>query len=99
MISKQLNREFMELIGYLITSARGLIDEPKSYGPFRLIEGVSRLCETLLEEEGTDRQFLEELKQAIDESKFVLMTDMEAFVEMLDRTTLLYTKKLKALEG
>jgi hypothetical protein len=29
----------------------------------------------------------------------VLMTDMEAFVEMLDRTTLLYTKKLKALEG
>jgi hypothetical protein len=50
MISKQLNREFMELIGYLITSARGLIDEPKSYGPFRLIEGVSRLCETLLKE-------------------------------------------------
>ena len=98
MISKEFNRELMELIGYMIASARGLVDEPKSYGPFRLVEGVSRLCEALLAQEGTDREFLVELKTTIDETKFVLMTDMEAFVEMLDRTTLLYARKLKALE-
>ena len=99
MISKQLNRELMELIGYMITSARGLVDEPKSYGPFRLIEGVSRLCETLQGQDGADREFLGELKATIDETKFVLMTDLEAFVEMLDRVTLLYARKLKTLEG
>jgi hypothetical protein len=98
-ISDQLNRELMELIGYMVTSARGLVDEPKSYGPFRLIEGASRLCELLSKEDGTDGQFLDELKQTIDETKFVLMTDMDAFVAMLDRATLVYTKKLKSLEG
>ncbi|MBN1835206.1 MAG: hypothetical protein JW820_05095 [Spirochaetales bacterium] len=98
MISKELNRELMELIGYMVTSARGLVDEPKSYGPFRLIEGVSRLCETLQSQQGADREFLTELRATIDESKFVLMTDMGAFVEMLDRATLQYARKLKTLE-
>jgi len=99
MIDKGLNRDLMELIGYMITSARGLVDEPKSYGPFRLIEGVSRLCGTLAKEQGTDRMFLEELQRTIDEGKFVLMTDPQAFEAMLDRAVVLYTRKLKQLEG
>ena len=98
MISKALNQDFIEIIGYMITSARGLIDEPKSYGPFRLIEGVSRLCEILMKEDGIDREFLQHLKEKIDESKFSVMGDMDTFVAMLDDITLYYTKKLKEPE-
>ena len=39
------------LLCYMGSSARGLLDEPISYGPFRLIDGISRLI-GILEEEG-----------------------------------------------
>ena len=36
--------EVLELIAYLVTSARGLLDEPVDYGPMRLINAAQRMC-------------------------------------------------------
>jgi hypothetical protein len=92
---EKLYTELFELIGYMLSSARGLIDEPQLYGPFRLIDGVSRLCGYL---EGTPTgygDFFRELKDTIDERKLVLMTDEKAFVKLLDEVVLLYTRKVQ----
>jgi len=43
----ELEREFFELICYMVTSARNLIQENKLYGPLRLVDAVSRLVDVL----------------------------------------------------
>jgi hypothetical protein len=92
---EKLYTELFELIGYKLTSVRGLIDEPQLYGPFRLIDGVSRLCGYLEDRPTGYGGFFEELKGSIDEKKFVLMTDEGAFVKLLDEAVLLFTRKVK----
>ena len=88
MVSEDLYSELMDLMGYMITSARGLLDEPQIYGPFRLVEGVSRLCGLMEKEEGADSAFLSQLKAKIDEGKFSVMSDVDAFTKMLDEIVL-----------
>jgi len=36
-------KEIIKLFAYMITSARGCVDEPKIYGPFRLVDSISKL--------------------------------------------------------
>lgn len=36
--------EVVELLAFLITAARGLIDEPNNYGPMRLLDAAERIC-------------------------------------------------------
>jgi len=64
---------------YLVASARDCLDEPLIYGPFRMIEGVSRM----LESSGGDR-FLSEMKAAIDREKYNVMADRGSFARWLD---------------
>lgn len=40
-----------EVVGFLVVSARGLMDEPAEYGPMRLVDAADRLVQTL-EEQG-----------------------------------------------
>jgi hypothetical protein len=56
---------------------------------------VSRLCGFLGEEETGYGDFFISLKKKIDEGKFVVMSDTEAFVKLLDEVVLDYTKKVK----
>lgn len=91
---EELYNRLFELIGYMLTSARGLIDEPQLYGPFRLIDGVSRLCGFLDEKTGYGDFFIN-LKEKIDEGKFLVMTDTDAFVKLLDDAVLDYTEQMK----
>lgn len=95
MIDKKLYWELMDLMGFMITSARGLLDEPQLYGPFRLIDGASRLCTIMENKVETDKDFLVQLRGKIDEGKFSVMTDVDAFTTMLDEVVRDYTKKLK----
>jgi hypothetical protein len=88
------NRENIELIAYMLTSARNLMDEPALYGPFRLLEGVSRLCELLTQSGHADKEFLSTLKEKIDEGKFSVMTDVDSFVSMMDEVVLDITHHL-----
>jgi hypothetical protein len=90
----RLYKDLFELVGYMLTSARGLIDEPQLYGPFRLLDGVSRLCGFLEEDAGYD-DFFSSLKKKIDERKFLVMTDLDGFVKLLDEAVMDYTRKMK----
>ena len=40
-----------EVVGFLVVSARGLMDEPAEYGPMRLLDAADRLAQAL-EEQG-----------------------------------------------
>lgn len=67
-----------QLALYLVASARDCLDEPLVYGPFRMIEGVSRLLEE------TDDPFLGRAKQEIDGEKYKVMARRDEFVAWLD---------------
>jgi heme-degrading monooxygenase HmoA len=69
-----------ELALYLVASARDCLDEPLVYGPFRMIEGVSRLIERL----GGEDEFLRSSKDTIDREKYNVMAAREAFAAWLD---------------
>jgi len=86
----------LELVAFLATSARGCIDEPSIYGPFRLIDALSRLVDlpkyaACLK----DDDFLHKIKAEIEEKKNSVMFDAEEFQNMLDSVVLQVTKELK----
>ena len=74
-----MSDELFEHALYLVASARDCLDEPLIYGPFRMIEGVSRLVEAF-----PDDEFLRGQKQAIDREKYEVMGDRERFAAWLD---------------
>jgi hypothetical protein len=90
-----LDEGLFELIGYLLTSARGLFDEPAEYGPFRLVEAASRLSGLLAEGGGRHEGSLRLMQRTIDEGKLSMMTDPQAFARLLDQTILEFTRLLK----
>jgi hypothetical protein len=93
--SSGLDDGLFDLIGYLLTSARSLLDEPAEYGPFRLVESVSRLS-GLMTDNGSPRQaFLTRLRDMIDAGKFTVMSDMNAFTTLLDQTVQEFTRQMK----
>ena len=59
---------FFDHVVYLVASARDCLDEPLIYGPFRMIEGVSRLIDAFPEDE-----FLARQKEVIDREKYEVM--------------------------
>lgn len=97
MNDRELYRGLFELTGYMLTSARGLIEEPQLYGPFRLLDGVSRLCGILENKEIGYGDFFSELKEKIDEKKYTVISDEDAFIRMMDDAVLDFTRKMKEL--
>jgi hypothetical protein len=93
-LSEGADRELYELLGYLLTSARGLLDEPGEYGPLRLIEGASRLCGLMAANGSSFGAVVHELKTGIDASKFSVMSDPQAFQRTLDQAVRDYTRRL-----
>ena len=80
----RLTKRFAELAGYMVTSARGLLDEPAAYGPFRLIDTTRRLV-AVLESEGLSNEALDGLRERIDEAENKAMDeDPEVFRAFLD---------------
>lgn len=80
----QLTRRFAELAGYMVTSARGLLDEPAAYGPFRLFDATRRLV-TVLASEGLSNEALDALRIRIDEAEDKAMDeDPDVFRAVLD---------------
>jgi hypothetical protein len=87
MDEKKFKDELVLLLSYLITSARGCMDEPKSYGPFRLIDSASRLI-ALMRKYGISDEALDSIAKEIDQDKFSTMTDSKRFLRMLDDVVL-----------
>jgi hypothetical protein len=75
--------DFYRLISYLVTSARGCVDEPKMYGPFRLVDASKRLID-LLEARGLADDFLRQLRIRIDKIENMQLEDEKRFVESLE---------------
>ena len=65
MQTDELRSELFNLVAFLLTSARGLYDEPADYGIFRLLDASGRLLEIMERSELMD-PFLAQLKGAVD---------------------------------
>ncbi|MGC8699308.1 MAG: DUF6092 family protein [Candidatus Acidifodinimicrobium sp.] len=83
MDEQKLRNDLIFLISFLVTSARGCVDEPKSYGPFRLVDAASRLIE-IMDKYGISDDSLNEIAGIINKGKFSTMTDDSRFLKMLD---------------
>ncbi len=73
-----------KLLSFLITSARGCIDEPQLYGSLRLIDAAARLIDIMMVEGKTTEELLN-LKKAIEENIVLVMYDEKKYIEFLDR--------------
>ena len=60
-----LQRDLFLLIGYLLSSAHGLYQEPAGYGPFRLIDAARRLL-ALMAEHGLSDPYLAGLHAGLE---------------------------------
>jgi hypothetical protein len=92
--------DVFELLAFLATSASLCVDEPKLYGTFRLVDAASRLLGFVLESDQLeDKQSLQQLKDEIDEKKFLMTTDQEGYVQFLDDLTRKVARGLKERAG
>ena len=97
-IEDELKSDFFNLLAFLVTSARNCVEEPKLYGPFRLVDGASRLIE-LLEEAQMADEFLVGVRKKIDDGKYSVMDDKDKFIKLLDDLTMDFADKLKGGGG
>jgi hypothetical protein len=82
------NRKLIEspqfkLLSFLVSSARGCVDEPALYGSLRLIDTAARLID-IMQEEGLVNDDLIRLRELIKEKMDLVMYDEASFVEFLD---------------
>jgi hypothetical protein len=90
------NEYLFELAIFLAISARNCIDEPPLYGPFRLLDALSRLTDFPKHATGLeDDQFLSEVKAFVDERKFLVTTDVEGFKRSADELVERFARELK----
>lgn len=73
----------------MLTSACNLVNETKSYGPFRLIDAASRLI-TILSENNISSPSLEKIREKIEQGKYKVMEDDSQFSAFLN-DLVLYT--------
>ncbi len=87
--------ETFNLIAYMISSARGLYDEPPDYGSFRLLDAAGRLLE-ILNAAGELDPFLTQLKEEIDAEREGSMDDARQR-QNLERWVFQIAKELRRL--
>lgn len=90
MSSKTLSDELLLLVGFLLTSARGLVDEPKTYGPSRLLDAAGRVL-AMMDEQGILDGSLREIRAEIDRELSASM-DQERLLAKLDELALRWTE-------
>lgn len=75
------------LIAFLASAALECLNEPQTYGSFRLVDALSRLIEVLEREKTEINGFLKDLKKLINEKKYLLMEDLEAYKSFLEEVS------------
>lgn len=85
--------EVFDLCVYIVTSAQGLKDEPKDYGPIRLLEVLSRLADHASAE--TDDPFLREIAAEATTKLRLVMTDRDAFYAYLEQLVIRLVREAK----
>ena len=76
--------DIVKIFSYIVTSARGCIDEPKIYGPLRLLNTMSKLFYILKDNGEISNKEIEKIVEKIDEIKSNCKTDEEKFIIMID---------------
>jgi hypothetical protein len=72
------------------------VDEPPLYGPFRLLDALSKLADLPKYVQGLEEDpFLQEIKALVDEKKFLVMYDVEGFKQGMDEIVEKFAKELK----
>jgi len=74
----------VELVLYLVASARLAVDENLGLASFRLAEGASRLIAAADELGIAAGPFLERLQPVLDSEKMRVMHDLDGYVSALD---------------
>lgn len=90
------NDYLFEIAVFLATSALNCIDEPPLYGPFRLLDALSKIADLpkyapCLKED----PFLQEIKAIVDEKKFLVMYSAEEFRKAIDDIVKKFAAELK----
>lgn len=93
MKNNTLQQDLFLLVGYLLTSAHGLFEEPAGYGPFRLMDAAGRLLEIMQDHDLAD-PFLAEIQKEIAAERFGTGSD-ERLKAVLDQMSLRYAEQLK----
>lgn len=93
MDNEVLRRELFLLVGYLLTSAHNLYDEPAGYGPFRLVDAAGRLL-AIMEAYGLADPFLTQLERSVEAERFGNSDDQELRAA-LNELCLQYAAELK----
>ena len=88
-------QQMLELVCYMLTSACNLVSDPKSYGPFRLIDAVSRLIDILSENQMSSPE-LGKVRERIETEKLKVIEEEDQASSVLN-DLVLYTVKL--MEG
>lgn len=80
---ENLKNEVLYLISYIVTSARGCVDEPKLYGPYRLLDTTVRII-NLLKKYGITGKELDNILKIIESGKDYVMTNTDEFIKTID---------------
>ena len=94
----QKNETFKEqifgLVCYMVTSACNLVNETKSYGPFRLVDTASRLIAILSENQSSSPE-LEKIQEKIEQGKYKVMESESQFSLFLNELVLYITSLME----
>lgn len=85
---RRLDEELLLLAAYLLSSGRGLLEEPHDYGPLRCLDAARRVLALRAGAGGAESPELTSLKERMDEVMCGAMVDRELDVlldELCDR--------------
>ncbi len=97
MDKKVFEEKIFELISYMVVSARNLLEEPARYGPFRLVDAVSRMID-IMEEAGISSERLISVRGKIEDGKYSSMGTEEEFEEFLESTVFLIVDGIQQVD-
>lgn len=83
----QLREEIALLATYLLSSGRGLLDEPADYGPYRCADAARRTLE-ILERAGASTPELSDVRRRLDGVMYAPMGGDLKISEILDELCL-----------
>jgi uncharacterized protein DUF6092 len=94
--AESLQEAIFELSLFLLTAARGCVDEPHMYGPLRLMNAINRLSglyskSNLL----TPDQFLLKRSKEIEENIDKVMSSEDEFIAFMDKMIVEFTTEMK----
>ncbi len=88
--------EVLELVAFLVTAARCLMDEPVDYGPMRLLSGAERLCMQAAPrvEDAQTRALLEQLARNIPPHLGRRNGDPDGYLRFVDESCRMIASEL-----